>query len=70
MKMITNICLLMAILSFSSCDENTASSYVPSQEGSDSTSVTTGHPTIRNTIADVLAHPAFDGFSQYILPLE
>lgn len=68
--MIINICLLMAILSFSSCDENTASPYVPSQEGNDSIPVTTGHLTTRNTIADVLAHPAFEGFSRYILPLE
>ena len=70
MKMIINICLLMAILSFNSCDENMASSYVPSQEGNDSVPATTGHLTTRSTIADVLAHPAFEGFSQYILPLE
>ena len=70
MKMIINICLLMAILSFNSCDENTASSYIPSQEGNDSIPATTGHLTTRSTIADVLAHPAFEGFSQYILPLE
>ena len=68
--MIINICLLMAILSFNSCDENTASSYIPSQEGNDSIPATTGHLTTRSTIADVLAHPAFEGFSQYILPLE
>lgn len=68
--MIINICLLMAILSFNSCDENMASSYVPSQEGNDSVPATTGHLTTRSTIADVLAHPAFEGFSQYILPLE
>ena len=70
MKMITNICLLMAILSFSSCDENTASPYVPPQEEHDSITATTEHLTTRSTIADVLAHPAFEGFSQYILPLE
>ena len=70
MKMIINICLLMAILSFNSCDENTASPYIPSQEGNDSIPATTGHLTTRSTIADVLAHPAFEGFSQYILPLE
>ena len=68
--MIINICLLMAILSFNSCDENTASPYIPSQEGNDSIPATTGHLTTRSTIADVLAHPAFEGFSQYILPLE
>lgn len=56
--MIINICLLMAILSFNSCDENTASSYIPSQEGNDSIPATTGHLTTRSTIADVLAHPA------------
>lgn len=28
------------------------------------------HLTTRSTIADVLVHPAFDGFSRYILPLE
>ena len=33
-------------------------------------SATTGHLTTRNTIADVLVHPAFEGFAQYILPLE
>ena len=60
----------MAILSFNSCDENTASPYIPSQEGNDSIPATTGHLTTRSTIADVLAHPAFEGFSQYILPLE
>lgn len=60
----------MAILSFSSCDENTASPYVPPQEEHDSITATTEHLTTRSTIADVLAHPAFEGFSQYILPLE
>ena len=60
----------MAILSFNSCDENTASPYVPPQEEHDSVPATTEHLTTRSTIADVLAHPAFEGFSQYILPLE
>ena len=70
MKMIINICLLMAVLSFSSCDESATSPYVPSQEKNDSISATAGHLTTRSTIANVLAHPAFEGFSQYILPLE
>ena len=70
MKMVINIYLLMAILSFNSCDENTASPYVPPQEEHDSIPATTEHLTTRSTIADVLAHPAFEGFSQYILPLE
>lgn len=70
MKMTINICLLMTVLSFSSCNENTTSPYVTSQEENDSVPATMEHLTTRSTIADVLAHPAFDGFSRYILPLE
>ena len=40
------------------------------KEKNDSISATAGHLTTRSTIANVLAHPAFEGFSQYILPLE
>ena len=70
MRMTINTCLLMAILSFGSCDKHTASPCVPSQDGNHSIATTTQHLTTRSTIADVLAHPAFKGFSSYILPLE
>ena len=70
MRMTINTCLLMAILSFGSCDKHTASPCVPSQDGNHSIATRTQHLTTRSTIADVLAHPAFKGFSNYILPLE
>ena len=70
MKKFINISLLMAILFFGSCDKNTASPYNPSQEGIGSVSDSMGHLTTANTVGDVLNHPAFKGFSQYILPLE
>ena len=61
-KMLIKLCLLMALSTFNSCGENTTSSSTP----------TTGteHLTTSSTIRDVLNHTAFDGFSQYILPLE
>ena len=45
-------------------------SYPPSDNENISVSETKEHLTIHSTIADVLTHPAFDGFSRYILPLE
>lgn len=68
--MIINICLLMATLSFSNCDKKQYESYPPSDNENISVSETKEHLTIHSTIADVLTHPAFDGFSRYILPLE
>lgn len=70
MKMIINICLLMATLSFSNCNKDQTASYPPSGGENIPVPATTEHLTTRSTIADVLAHPAFDGFSRYILPLE
>lgn len=70
MKKFINISLLMTILFFGSCDKNTASGYNTSQEGNSSVSNSMGHLTTANTVGDVLNHPAFKGFSQYILPLE
>ena len=68
--MIINICLLMATLSFSNCDKKQYESNPPSDNENISVSETKEHLTIHSTIADVLTHPAFDGFSRYILPLE
>lgn len=68
--MIINICLLMATLSFSNCDKKQYESYPPSNNENIFVSETKEHLTIHSTIADVLTHPAFDGFSRYILPLE
>lgn len=68
--MIINICLLMATLSFSNCDKKQYESYPPSDNENISVSETKEHLTIHSTIADVLTHPAFNGFSRYILPLE
>lgn len=68
--MIINICLLMATLSFSNCDKKQYESYPPLGEENIPVSETTEHLTIHSTIADVLVHPALDGFSRYILPLE
>lgn len=68
--MIINICLLMATLSFSNCDKKQYESYSPSGDKKIPVSEIKEHLTIHSTIADVLTHPAFDGFSRYILPLE
>ena len=68
--MIINICLLMATLSFSNCDKKQYESNPPSDNENISVSETKEHLTIHSTIADVLTHPAFNGFSRYILPLE
>ena len=68
--MIINIYLLMAILSFGGCSKDSTAPSIPSGEDNRPAPVKTEHLTTRNTIANVLAHPAFEGFSQYILPLE
>lgn len=61
-RMFIKLCLLMALFSFNGCDDGKVSSSVPSTPAQ--------HLTMSSTIHDVLNHPAFKGFSQYILPLE
>lgn len=70
MKMFINIYLLMAIFLSSSCEKNTASSHISLPDSNTSVPEEKEHLTVNSTIADVLAHPAFKGFSQYVLPLE
>ena len=60
--MLLKLYLIMALFTFHSCGEDAASRPVPPSA--------TGHLTTSNTIHDVLNHPAFEGFSRYILPLE
>lgn len=63
--MLLKICLIMALFTFNSCGDDAAQ-----QPAEHETPSTAGHFTTASTIRDVLSHPAFDGFSQYILPLE
>lgn len=61
------LCLLMTLFSFSNCSKG--SDVVPDASPSEPTAAA-GHLTTSSTVGDVLDHPAFKGFSQYILPLE
>ena len=60
--MIIKICLFMALFTFNRCGGDADAPSAPS--GS------TGHLTTASTVREVLEHPAFEGFSRYILPLE
>jgi len=70
MNMSVKIFILMAILYATGCSGETASAPA-SIPGSGQVSPENGqHLTTENTVGDVLRHPAFEGFSEYILPLE
>ena len=63
--MFIKLCLPMALFSSDNCKKDAMSS-----SASPAPSALAEHLTTASTIRDVLNHPAFDGFSRYILPLE
>ena len=70
MKCLIKAYLLGAILVLCSCTEYAASPYVPSSDGQSPDFENMKHLTTHSIISDVLTHPAFKGFSRYVLPLE
>lgn len=67
MKLKTKLYMLMSVLCFSGCGNGMALSGTPGDAHINSVD---GHLTTSNAVGDVLDHPAFEGFSEYILPLE
>lgn len=70
MKCLIKAYLFGAILVFCSCTEYAASPYVASSDGQSPVFENMKHLTTHSIISDVLTHPAFKGFSRYVLPLE
>lgn len=82
MKMLIGyLCVAFTLFSFPGCSEEDRSYHSPAEEsGGNSIGIDEGEGTevseeftrltISSTVRDVLNHPAFRGFSRYVLPLE
>ena len=76
MKITLFISTLFIVCLLSGCQERlpTAESSLhgesDSMKGGEMTIQDGEHLTVQSTVGDVIAHPAFDGFGQFLLPLE